>query len=241
MPQRFKSALVVIDMQNDFLAKGGYYDEITRLTSTNGGELSHADISTLAQLYRFPPPLCVIRDFYQDLVARVTELAAAALARQMPTIFVRTAYDPTSYYKPPLFIAAPGRKDYACHPDTWGSELVAPIKRLASDVYARVIEKHTFDAFFETELRGFLRFHKIDTLYVAGVETNICVLCTALSALTNGFRTVILEDCVSTSVPALHAPALQIIEVAKGQRMNSAELFSDSAATVDAPLSGDRD
>ncbi len=217
MPPR--SALVVVDMQNDFLAQGGYYDEITRLQGTKGGELSHADISALAQLHRHPPPSCVIRDAYQDLVTRVAEVVAAALARQMPTILVRTGYDPACYYRPPLFIAAPGRKDYACHPGTWGSEFVDPIKQLAADRCAKVVEKHTFDAFFETELRGFLRFRQIDTLYVAGVETNICVLCTALSALSNGFGTVILEDCVSTSLPALHAPALQIIEVAKGQRM----------------------
>lgn len=166
MMQRYTSALVVVDMQNDFLARGGYYDEITRLTGTKGGELSQADIDTLAQLYRHPPPSCVIRDGYQDLVTRVAEVAAGALARQMPTIFVRTAYDPASYYRPPLFIAAPERQDYACHPGTWGSELLDPIKRLATDRCTKVIEKHTFDAFFETELRGFLRFHQIDTLYV---------------------------------------------------------------------------
>ena len=97
--------------------------------------------------------------------------------------------------------------------------MVDPIKRLAADRCAKIVEKHTYDAFFETELRGFLRFHHIDTLYIAGVESNVCVLCTALSALSNGFATVILEDCVATSLPALHAPALQIIEVAKGQRM----------------------
>jgi nicotinamidase-related amidase len=220
LPVPYKSALVVVDMQNDFLAQGGYYDEITRLIATNGGKLSQADIDALGQLYLRPPPSCVVRDGYQDLVSRVAEVAAAALARQMPTIFVRTAYDPASCYRPPLFIAAPERRDYACHPGTWGSELVEPIKRLAADRGAKIVEKHTFDAFFETELRGFLRFQRIETLYVAGVETNICVLCTALSALTNGFATVILEDCVGTSLPDLHAPALRIIEVAKGQRMS---------------------
>ncbi len=219
MTQRYTSALVVVDMQNDFLAQGGYYDEITRLAAAKGGELSQADIDALAELFRYPPPSCVIRDGYQDLVTRVAEVAAAALARQMPTIFVQTGYDPASQYRPPLFIAAPERRDYACHPGTWGAELVDPIKRLASDRCAKVVEKHTYDAFFETELRGFLRFHHIDTLYMAGVESNVCVLCTALSALSNGFATVILEDCVATSLPALHSPALQIIEVAKGQRM----------------------
>ncbi len=219
MAKRHTSALVVVDMLNDFLAQGGYYDEISRRKGTKGGELSRADIDALAQVYRHPPPSCVIRDGYQDLAARVAEVAAAALARQMLTIFVRTAYDPASHYRPPLFIAAPGRQDYACHPGTWGAELVDPIKKLASDRFAKVVEKYTYDAFFETELRGFLRSHQVDTLYVAGVETNVCVLCTALSALSNGFATVILEDCVATSIPALHSPALQIIEVAKGQRM----------------------
>jgi nicotinamidase-related amidase len=211
--------LVVVDMLNDFLARGGYYDEIARRRGAKGGELRPADIDALAQLHRHPPPSCVIRDGYQDLVTRVAEVATAALAQRVPTVFVRTAYDPASSYRPPLFIAAPDRRDYACHPGTWGADLVDPIKRLASDRSAEVVEKRTYDAFFQTELRGFLRSHHIDTLYVAGVETNVCVLCTALSALTNGFATVILEDCVATSLPALHEPALQIIEVAKGQRM----------------------
>ncbi len=220
MTQRYTSALVVADMQNDFLAEGGYCDEIARLKSRNGGELSPADVDALAQVYQHPPPSCVIRDGYGDLVNRVAEIAAAALARQMPTIFVRTTYDPKSYYKPPLFIGSPERRDYACHPGTWGSDLVDPVKRLASDGGAEVVAKHTYDAFFETELRGLLRFRQIDTIYIAGVETNICVLCTALSALSNGFATVVLEDCVATSCEELHAPALRIIEVAKGQRMS---------------------
>ena len=219
MTQRYTSALVVVDMLNDFLAEGGYYAEITRLKGEKGGELSQSDIDVLAELHRHPPSSCVIRDGYQDLVTKVTEVATAALAGQLPTIFVRTAYDPASRYRPPLFIAAPHRRDYACHPGTWGAELVDPIERLASDRCAKVVEKHTYDGSFETELRGFLRSHHVDTLYVAGVETNVCVLFTALSALSNGFATVILEDCVATSLPALHAPALQIIEVAKGRRM----------------------
>ena len=224
-----KHALVVVDMQNDFLARGGYYDEITRLMGARDGVLSQGDIDTLTQLHRHPPPSCVIRDGYLDLVMRVAEMAATALARQVPTIFVRTTYDPSSLYRPPLFIAAPERRDYACHPGTWGSELVDPIKRLTAEPAARVLEKHTFDAFFETELRGWLRFQQIDTLYLAGIETNICVLCTALSALTNGFATVVLEDCVTTSFPELHAPALRIIEVAKGRRMGHQQFLSGLA------------
>ncbi len=215
------SALVVVDMQNDFLAKGGYYDAKADLTRVKDGAFSPADIDALARLYQRPPPSCVIRDGYQDFVARVAAVAATALAQKMPTIFVQAVYDPASLYRPPLFIADPERRDYGCHPGTWGADFVEPIQSLISNRHAQVIEKHTFDAFFETELRGLLRFNQIDTLYVAGVETNVCVLCTALSALSNGFKAVILEDCVTTSQPELHAPTLQIIEVMKGQRMSN--------------------
>jgi ureidoacrylate peracid hydrolase len=224
--QGYTSALVVVDMQNDFLAEGGYYGEITRLKDARAGKLSQADLDALAELYRRPPSECVIRDGYQELVTRVAGVAAMALARKMPTIFVRTTYDPASCYRPPLFIAAPERKDYACHPGTWGSELVEPIRGLAADECAKVVEKHTYDAFFETELRGMLRFNQIETLYLAGVETHICVLCTALSALTNGFATVVLEDCVGTSARDLQLPALRIIEAAKGRRMLHQEFLA---------------
>lgn len=220
MTDRDAAALVVVDMQNDFLAQGGYYDEKTKLARANDGDLHSTDIATLVQLYHSPPPSCVIRDGYQNFVSRVAVVASTALAQRMPTIFVRAVYDPTSLYRPPLFIRQPERRDYACHPGTWGADFVEPIGPLVSDRHAKIIEKHTFDAFFETGLRGFLGFKQIDTLYLAGVETNVCVLCTALSALSNGFKTIILEDCVTTSQPELQAPTLQIIEVAKGQRMS---------------------
>ncbi len=86
MTQRYTSALVVVDMKNDFLGEGGYYDEIARVKSRNGGELSPADVDALAQVYQHPPPSCVIRDGYGDLVNRVAEIAAAALADAKPHV-----------------------------------------------------------------------------------------------------------------------------------------------------------
>ncbi len=216
---RDTSALIVVDMQNDVLAKGGYYDEKEKRERAKKGKLSSPDIDYLARVYTHPPTTCEIRDHYQDFVCTVTEVAATALTKGMTTVFVQAAYDPESWYRPPLFLLDPHRKDYGCHPGSWGAGFVEPIKQLASHPHAKVVEKHTFDAFFETDLRGFLRFKQIDTLYVAGVETNVCVLFTALSALSNGFKTVILEDCVTTSQTEVHAPALKIIAIAKGRQM----------------------
>ena len=226
MTTRDTSALLVVDMQNDFLAKGGYYDEKEKRTRATQGKLSATDINDLARVYLHPPMTSEIRDAYQDFVRTVTEVAATALKKGLTTIFVQAAYDSDSCYRPPLFLRDSHRQDYGCHPGSWGADFVEPIQQLVSQAPARVIEKHTFDAFFETELRGFLRFKQIDTLYVAGVETNVCVLFTACSALSNGFNTSILAECVTTSQMDIHEKALQIIEIAQGRLMSKQDFLT---------------
>jgi len=213
-------------MQNDFLATGGYYDEKEKRRRAGQGMLSAADIDVLARVYVHPPPTCEIREPYQDFVRMVTEVAATALRTGMITVFVQAAYDPASRYRPPLFLRDPQRQDYGCHRGSWGADFVEPIKQLTAQAHAKVIEKPTFDAFFATELRGFLRCKQIETLYVAGIETNVCVLFTACSALSNGFDTVILAECVTTSQADVHETALQIIEIAKGRRMSTQDFLT---------------
>jgi nicotinamidase-related amidase len=217
MTTRCTSALLVVDMQNDFLAKGGYYAEKAKRVYATGGKPSVTDRDALARVYLHPPQTCEISDGYQEFVRAVTHVANTALNRGMTTVFVQATYDPESYYRPPLFLSDPQRRDYACHLGSWGADFVEPIKQLASREGALIVQKHTFDAFFETELRGFLRFKHINTVYIAGVETNVCVLFTACSALSNGFDTIILAECVTTSEMRVHKEALQLIEMAQGR------------------------
>jgi nicotinamidase-related amidase len=223
---RDTSVLLVVDMQNDFLAEGGYYAEKAKRVYATGRELSTTDKDALARVYLNPPHTCEISDRYQEFVRAVTDVADTAMNRGMTTVFVQAAYDPESCYRPPLFLNDPQRRDYGCHPGTWGADLVEPIKQLASRECAKIVEKHTFDAFFETELRGFLRFKHIDTVYIAGVETNVCVLFTACSALSNGFETIILAECVTTSEMRVHKEALQIIEMAQGRVISTRDFLN---------------
>jgi len=223
---RDTSALLVVDMQNDFLAIGGYYDEKEKRRGARQGQLRATDIDALARIYLHPPPTSEIREPYQDFVRTVTEVAATVLSTGMTTVFVQAVYDPSSCYRPPLFLHDPQRQDYGCHRGSWGADFVTPIKQLAAQAHAKVVEKPTFDAFFATELHGFLRCRQIETLYVAGIETNVCVLFTACSALSNGFDTVILAECVTTSQTDVHETALQIIEIAKGRRMSTQDFLA---------------
>lgn len=221
------SALIVIDMQNDFLARGGYYDVKHSKLNAKNGALEPADLDELATLYSRPPAVCEIRAGYEGLVARVHGIASGALAAGMCTVFVCAAYDRQATVRPPLLVMDPTRRDHACHRGTWGADLVDPLRPLAKRAPAVVTFKPSFDAFFATDLARQLRSKGIRCVYLCGVETNVCVLFSALSALSNGFRTIILEDAVATSVPDLHQPSLHILEVAKAGRLpNGAFLAS---------------
>jgi len=213
-------------MQNDFLAQGGYYDEKAKRIQANQGQLSATDLDDLARVYRHPPMRCAIREPYHDFVHTVTAVAAQALTTGLTTIFVQAVYDPAACNRPPLFLHNPQRPDYGCHPGGWGADFVEPIKPLTTQAPAKIIVKPTFDAFFATELHGFLRGKQIDTLYVAGVETNVCVLFTVCSALSRGFKTSILVECVTTSHLEVHETALQIMAIAQGRLMATPDFLT---------------
>ncbi|ERG96015.1 cysteine hydrolase family protein [Haloquadratum walsbyi] len=59
-----------------------------------------------------------------------------------------------------------------------------------------VVVKHTYDAFHNTELDGWLRAHGIDDLIFCGTLANVCVLHTAGSAGLRDYRPVLIEDAI---------------------------------------------
>jgi nicotinamidase-related amidase len=105
-------------------------------------------------------------------------------------------------------------------PHSWGAAFIEPIRRYTVARHTaspeRVIEKHTFDGFYQTELLQFLRDRQVQTVVLAGVETHVCVLTTAQSAAINQFKTIILEDCVWTASEELDQRALAIFRDAFG-------------------------
>lgn len=72
----------------------------------------------------------------------------------------------------------------------------------------RVFDKTTHDAFDSPAFAGRLAAAKPSALVLSGVETDVCVLATALSAVDLGYRTVIAVDAVASSVPAAHEACL---------------------------------
>ncbi|CCQ37618.1 isochorismatase family protein [Natronomonas moolapensis 8.8.11] len=76
---------------------------------------------------------------------------------------------------------------------SWEAELVSELSPEDGDL---VVVKHTYDAFHQTELEGYLRSHGIDDLVFCGTLANVCVLHTAGSAGLRDYRPILLEDAI---------------------------------------------
>jgi nicotinamidase-related amidase len=76
---------------------------------------------------------------------------------------------------------------------SWEAELVSDLDPRADDL---VVEKHTYDAFHETQLEGWLDAHNIRDLVVCGTLANVCVLHTASSAGLRDYRPILAEDAI---------------------------------------------
>jgi len=59
-----------------------------------------------------------------------------------------------------------------------------------------VVRKRGASAFFDTQLSGFLRYRRVDTLIVAGCTTSGCVRATVVDAMQHDLRTIVAVDCV---------------------------------------------
>jgi len=76
---------------------------------------------------------------------------------------------------------------------SWEAEIVDGLDVAEEDL---VVVKHTYDAFYQTELEGWLDAHNIDNLVFGGTLANVCVLHTAGSAGLRDYRPVLVEDAI---------------------------------------------
>ncbi len=76
---------------------------------------------------------------------------------------------------------------------SWEAEIV---EELPADDADLVVEKHTYDAFHQTQLEGWLEAHQIDDLVFCGTLANVCVLHTAGSAGLRDYRPLLVEDAI---------------------------------------------
>jgi biuret amidohydrolase len=188
-----KSALIIIDMQRDFLEPGGF-----------GAALGN-DVSQL-----------------QAAVGPCQETLSAARAIGMLVIHTREGHRPDLTDAPPhkvergdpsTRIGAPGPMGRILIRGEPGHDIIPELYPLASEP---VIDKPGKGAFYQTDLELVLHNRCIDTLFVCGVTTEVCVNTTVREANDRGFRCIVLSDCCASYFPEFHEAGLAMIKAQGG-------------------------
>ena len=179
-----RTAVIVVDMENDFADKGGMFDRA-------GADISGA----------------------QKAIAPTAKVLAAARQAGMKIIYLKMGYRPdlsdlgapdsvnrTRHLKFGVGqkIRAPdGRESRILIRDTWNTDIVPELKPQAGDI---VIYKTRFSGFYQTGLDATLKKLGIKYLIVTGVTTSICVESTVRDAMFRDYLCVLLRDCMSEPI-----------------------------------------
>ncbi len=170
-----------------------------------------------------------------EVAARVVAANAAFLdgARQrgVPVVHVVTGYrSPAEIATNPWWAAVAGtgesRANVLRHqlPASPGLELMPQVYDASRDLV--VNGKKRYDCFVGTDLDHALRALGADTLLLTGVNTNSCVLATAVSGNVRDYAVVVVREAVQTMDPELHEQALNIIGKAFGWVMGADEVLA---------------
>ncbi|MEF8882796.1 MAG: isochorismatase family cysteine hydrolase [Halapricum sp.] len=119
----------------------------------------------------------------RDLVSRAREAGAAV-------VFTRDVHPPEQFEDAHYYDEFERWGEHVLE-GSWEAELVEELDPEDADL---VVEKHTYDAFYQTELEGWLNARGIDDLVIAGTLANVCVLHTASSAGLRDYRPILVED-----------------------------------------------
>jgi nicotinamidase-related amidase len=193
-----RTALVVVDMQNDFVRVGAP-QEVPEARAT----------------------IPIIR----SLVDRFHALGRPVVFTRFvagPSETLMWAWSPE--LEPPRRSCWPGvMRRYADIDDE--REGPAVIDELAPGPGDLVVDKYGYGAFHGTPLHDMLRAHGVDTVVVVGTVTQICVDETVRGAFELGVRAVLVSDGVSSFDPELHHATLRNVAMKFGRVMTSAELL----------------
>jgi nicotinamidase-related amidase len=187
-PQRLvidlaRTAMIIVDMQNDFCSPGGWLASI-------GVDISGAQAPIPAIASVLPP------------------LRAAGV----PVIWLNWGNRPDRINLPPNVLHVydpagrgvgigsplPGSGAHVLESGSWAAAIVAGLETAEDDIH---IAKYRMSGFFDSPLESVLRNLRVDTLLFAGVNADQCVLATLTDAACLGYDAVMLEDAVGTTSP----------------------------------------
>jgi ureidoacrylate peracid hydrolase len=200
-----RTAVIVVDMQNDFGARGGMFD------------CAGIDISTI------------------EAAAETTKwLLDAARAGGVPVVYLAMqhsadlsnagpTYGPHRTKHRPLRVgeastAPDGSEGRILVENTWNTQIIDSLAPKPGD---HVVPKHRYSGFFETGLDELLRGLGVRFLLFTGATTSVCVESTVRDAMYRDYTCIVLEDCTAEPIGAdlprtNHEASLTVIETLFG-------------------------
>lgn len=178
-----RTAIIVIDMQNDFCTEGGWVDHL--------GADYEPDRAPIAPLQRLLPPL---------------------RKAGVPVIWVNWGNRPDLANMPPNQIhlykphgvgvglgdPLPGSGAHVLEKDSWAAAIVDELKQEPHDIK---VDKYRISGFWDTPLDSILRNLGTKSILFAGVNTDQCVLHSLTDANFLGYGCILVDDCCATTSP----------------------------------------
>lgn len=177
-----RTAVIVVDMQNDFCTTGGWLDGIG------------VDIA----------PAAAAVDPLQRLLPRLRDAG-------VPVIWLNWGNRPDLANLPPnvrhVYDAdgtgggigdRAGASDAVLVEGSWGAAIVEDLTVEPTDLH---VSKYRMSGFFDTPLDSILRALRVDTILFAGVNADQCVLATLTDAACLGYDVVLVEEASATTSP----------------------------------------
>jgi biuret amidohydrolase len=188
-----RTAVVIIDMQRDFLEKGGF------------GESLGNDVALLSAA-----------------IEPCRAVLAAARRREMLVVHTREGHRPdlsdaprakVERGTPSARIGAMGPMGRILIRGEPGHDIVESLYPLEGEP---VVDKPGKGAFYATDLHSILQNRRIESLIVCGVTTEVCVHTTVREANDRGYRCIVPGDCCGSYFPKFHAVGLEMIKAQGG-------------------------
>jgi ureidoacrylate peracid hydrolase len=195
-------ALLVIDMQNGFVSKGGSYD------------LMGIDTST-----------------YLKIVPNIKSLIQVCRSSKIPIFFTQAVREGSGIdlLTRTHRILPKSREERIkmrpiCVRGTWDADIVDELSPLTQD---HVVIKRRDSAFQDTEIEVWLRSFGIDALIFAGIDTSICVESSLRDAFNHGYDIILISDATASSVGKNYNSTMDNVRDYYGLVMNLEEFKSN--------------
>jgi ureidoacrylate peracid hydrolase len=187
------AALIVVDVQNDFVSAEG--------SAAKRGDDVGAAVA---------------------MVPNLTRLIEAARRVGLTIIYIRTTH--SEWTDTPSWIYRTSQKSglNTCREGSWGAEFYDGISPLPSE---RVVTKHRYSAFINTDLNTVLKARGIQSVLVCGVATNVCVETTARDGYMYDYYVTMIDDCSAAYDARLHMGTLENIRRHFGLVASSHEII----------------